>query len=210
MNNGYGFPETEARRGYRDLFSFWTPYVASRGGEQEHWYFAGQGANGFTTFAPGTDGLHFVPFVPGMDCVLDKISIRVTTGGASSTIYYGIYDNQIDVDECYPGQLVYQTSVATTASGVKSDTPCVPLIGGRLYWAFVWENHSGGGAAPVLRGMTATGSWASGGIDAAMGAVLGSYLTLTLPYDSIRGVAPTGALWNTAASVPCVAMRASA
>lgn len=187
-------------------WSWRSPYVQSRSVE-ERWYVGGNiTGNTFTTRTTTQDEHSFIPIVFGQDGVIDLISFRVTTAVAGTTGWCGLYETDDDADGFYPGAICGFGSSASTSTGVKSHRVVIPVVGGRLYWAWYFQV----GGAPVIRAMTPSGMWAFGGIDTAMGTSLGHYLSVVSASGGPISPAPAGMAWGTNVRIPAVAFRMSA
>ena len=149
---------------------------------------AGLNTTALTTITHGANTLTAIPFLMGVDSIIETIHARVTTTQASQNYRLGIYTNKkVGID--YPDILLFDTGSISTGSGVVSSTVCnVAVAKNILYWlAFVCSSTTA-----VFRANKVGSMYPILGIDTSMGTALGvgytvSYTYGALPYNFTSG-----------------------
>lgn len=98
----------------------------------------GQYISGSTSIVPGSilapEGVvHYVPFIPGRNLVLDRLAVNVeVAGSAGSVVRLGIYRD--DGEDQPDTVLIDAGTVPTVSTGLKFTPISRALTGGDRYW----------------------------------------------------------------------------
>lgn len=149
---------------------------------------AGINTTALTTVTPSANTLTAIPFLVGIDSIIESVHARVTSSQASQNYRIGIYTNKkVGVD--YPDVLLFDSQNITTGSNAVSTTNCnIHISKNILYWiTFVCSSSSA-----VFRANTVGSMYPILGLDTSMGTALGvgytvSYTYGDLPYNFTSG-----------------------
>ena len=113
---------------------------------------------GLNTFTSVLGRLYYAPFFVGRETTIDQVGCEVTTAGAGSTVYAGIYGTQLVSGVEHPGALLASMSADGGTTGGKSGSisPAITLLPGQMYWTAML---AAGGTAPVMRAIAAAAYW---------------------------------------------------
>ena len=108
------------------------------------------------TFLCTANRCYLNPFCLGMDYTVTKLAVEVTTLGASSTFYIGIYE--LDTTTFLPigAPIAETTGLAGTSTGLKTGTLAAPvnLTKGTLYGVSILSN-----VQIIIRGTSGLNWW---------------------------------------------------
>ena len=204
IKTAFGIKKTvdvRARRSY----SSYNHISGSRG--LENWPVAGMiNGTALTTAAIAAATLYAMPFASPGGGTIDQMMINVTSAGAGSSVRVGLYKSIAKGTNLYPGALVTDAGVVTTAStGVKTYTTGFPIIldPGELYWFACVCNTT----APVIRGLAVAGCYPIFGIGAAMSTAPGLGVSVAYTFGTLPTTFKPGGTLITAAPLPAIACR---
>jgi len=183
------------------LFSYHT-----KGATLDRFYTSPSTGTALATATIVLNTIYATPFIVEDTVTVDTIMVRVTTGGAASTMRAGIY---LDDGNMRPGSLLVDAgSLATTTNNQDRDfTTGLPItLHPGLYWLATVNNA---GTAPVVRGF-AVGSMINVlGYDTNLGtAPLLGYSSAACSCSTLPSTFP-GFTAITAAPIPTVGVRVS-
>lgn len=118
--------------------------------------------NSLLTFGITANRCYLNPFCLGMDYTVTKLAVEVTTLGASSTFYLGIYELDPITFEPTGAPIAVTSGLSGTTTGLKTGTLSSPvaLTKGTLYGISILSN-----VAITIRAITAL-NWYGGNIGA--------------------------------------------
>jgi len=202
--DAFGTPKTIEVAARRGLSSF---NHISGANSLDNWAVAGVvNATAFGTASIVAATLYAMPFASPRGGIIDQMTINVTSAGAGSSTRVGLYKSIAKGTNLYPGALVTDAGVVTTAStGVKTYTTGFPIIldPGELYWFACVCNTT----APVIRGLAVAGCYPIFGIGAAMSTAPGLGVSVAYTFGTLPTTFKPGGTLITAAPLPAIACR---
>lgn len=206
-NNPQIAPEFNAIQSYNDIACTHMDRVFNYNTDMVYPLAIMRNATSPSTFTVTRNVLHFWPYIPPFNVLIDELRINVTTARTSTTARVGIYKNNHTLEGIgYPDDLYYKspTTFDMTTTGVKTQSNLqLSLCGGEIYWiAFVC---GGGSQNPVTRSVVAGSMWPLGVAPTSFANVtIGYSVSFTyaeLPYNI------SGSVTNLSTAVPMVAAR---